>query len=205
MFHSLVDFGGRYIHPNNNADKEYTEICSKHVDRTTKNFFIKIGLMLLALHGSMIGPIYGYVVHGTKTTMTNVLIPYVERGSNAEFTYNVMLASIIGTHGFCGYIGLEVAMALFTDVVTIAPKLIEHEFERLNILMEKQNFSNCQLRHTINNIIKQALDSDEYIMLDIFNTQTHWSIWIVVHYIIFLQNNFAVMLHVLGIFCTIEH
>lgn len=163
MFHSLVDFGGRYIHPNKNKDKEYTEICSKHIDQTVRSFFIKMGLMLLALHGSMIGPIYAYAVHGTKTTMTNVLIPFVERESNTEFAYNVALASIIGIHGFAGYIGLEVAMALFSDVVTIAPKVIELDFQRLDGQMEKQKLSNWHLRHTINNIIKQALDSDEYV------------------------------------------
>lgn len=119
--------------------------------------------MLLALHGSMVGPIYGYVIHGTKTTMTNVLIPCVERDSNAEFMYNVILASIIGIHGFCGYIGLEVAMALFTDVVTIVPKLIELEFNRMDTHMEKRNFSAWRLKHTISNIIRQALDSDKCV------------------------------------------
>lgn len=162
MFHCLVDFGGRYIYPNENNDEEYTKICSKHIDGTIRSFFIKIGLMLLSMNGSMIGPIYGYIVHGTKTTMTNVLIPFVDRESNAEFIHNVILASIIGIHGFCGYIGLEIAMALFTDVVTIVPKLIEHQFNRLDSQMERRELSNRHLRHTINNIIKQALDSDEY-------------------------------------------
>lgn len=162
MFRSLVDFGGRYIHPNENRDKDYTEICSKHIDETVRSFFIKMGLMLLALHGSMVGPIYAYAMHGTKTTMTNVLIPFVERESNTEFVYNVTLASIIGIHGFVGYIGLEVAMALFSDVVTIVPKAIALDFQRLDSQMEKQKLSNWPLRHTINNIIKQALDSDEY-------------------------------------------
>lgn len=165
MFRCLVDFGGRYIHPNEDKDSEYTEICSKHIDETVRSFFIKMALMLLALHGSMVGPIYAYIVHGTKTTMTNVLIPYVEHETNEEFAYNVILASIIGIHGFIGYIGLEVAMALFSDVVTIVPKLIELNFQRLDDQIEKQTLSSWSLRHTINNIIKQALDSDEYDFL----------------------------------------
>lgn len=162
MFRSLVDFGGRYIHPNDDKDKEYTEICSKHIDATVRSFCIKMGLMLLSLQGSMVGPIYAYIMHGTKTTMTNVLIPYVEHESNEEFAYNVALASIIGVHGFIGYIGLEVAMTLFSDVVTIVPKLIELNFQRLDKQIEKQKPSDWHLRHTINNTIKQALDSDEY-------------------------------------------
>lgn len=124
-----------------------------------------MGLMLLSLQGSMVGPIYAYLMHGTKTTMTNVLIPFVEHETNEEFAYNVILASIIGIHGFIGYIGLEVAMALFSDAVTIVPKLIELNFQRLDGQNDKQKLSNWHLRHTINNIIKQALDSDEYDFL----------------------------------------
>lgn len=97
--------------------------------------------------------------------MTNVLIPYVEHGTNEEFAYNVILASIIGIHGFIGYIGLEVAMALFSDVVTIVPKLIELNFQRLDGQIEKRKLSDWHIRHTINNVIKQALDSDEYDFL----------------------------------------
>lgn len=199
MFHSLVDFGGRYIYPNENKDNDYTEICSKHIDDTIRSFFIKIGLMLLALHGSMVGPIYGYVVHGTKTTMTNVLIPFVERDSTAEFTYNIILASLIGIHGFCGYIGLEVAMALFTDVVTIVPKLIKDQFKRLESHMaEKQKRSNWHLQHTINNIIKQALDSDEYAVYN-------FSIYFVISNRHSTLRYFAVMSPALAIYSTIEH
>lgn len=121
-----------------------------------------MGLMLLSLQGSMIGPIYAYIMHGTKTTMTNVLIPFVEHETNEEFAFNVILASIIGIHGFIGYIGLEVAMALFSDGVTIVPKLIELNFQRLDGQIDGQKLSNWHLRHTFNNIIKQALDSDKY-------------------------------------------
>lgn len=162
MFHSLVDFGGRYIHPNVNKDKEYTEICSKHIDATVRSFWIKMALMLLALQGSMVGPCYAYIMHGTKTTMTNVQIPFIEQNSNAEFMGNLILSSIIGIHGFSGYIGLEVAMALFSDVVTIIPKLIKLEFERVDERIEKGRISVLHLNSIFSNIVKQATDSDKY-------------------------------------------
>lgn len=162
MFHFLVDFGGRYIHPNVNKDNEYTEICSKNIDATVRSFCIKMALMLLALHGSMVGPCYAYIVHGTKTTMTNVQIPFIKRNSNAEFMANLMLASVIGIHGFSGYIGLEVAMALFSDVVAIIPKLIKLEFERVDDRIEKGRISMLHLHSIFSNIVKQATDSDEY-------------------------------------------
>lgn len=162
LFRSLVSFGGRYIHPNVDEDNEYTEVCSKHIDGTVKSFFIKMGLMLLSLQGSMIGPGYAYFMYGTKTTMTNVRMPYIDPNSNMEFVANLMLASIIGVHGFIGYIGLEVAMAIFSDAVTIVPKLIILEFERMDTKIEKNGFFSLEFHYIFRNIIKQALDSDEY-------------------------------------------
>lgn len=38
MFHSLVDFGGKYIHPNKKPDDEYSKICSKQIDKTVRVF-----------------------------------------------------------------------------------------------------------------------------------------------------------------------
>lgn len=162
LFRSLINFGGRYIHPNINEDNEYTEVCSKHINGTVRSFFIKMSLMLLSLQGSMIGPCYAYIMYGTKTTMTNVKIPCIAENSNMEFAVNLMLASTISIHGFIGYIGLEVAMAIFSDVVTIVPKLITLEFERMDSKIEKNGIFSLEFHYIFRNIIKQALDSDEY-------------------------------------------
>lgn len=163
MFRGLVKFGGQYIYPNNKNDIEYSEICSNHFDKTIKSFLIKISLMYFSLYGSMIGPAYAYIKYGTKTTMTNVQIPFVDRNSNTEFFGNLILASIIGGHGFIGYIGLEVAMSIFSDAVTIMPKLVELEFQRMDDKIEKQQLSDYKLYLTLKNLIRQTLDSDECV------------------------------------------
>lgn len=113
MFKSLVDFGGRYIYPNNKEDNEYNKICMHQINETVKSFGIKMVMMYLSLLGSMMGPLYGYYVHGSKTTMTNVKIPYTAQYSNGEFTGNLILTSIIGVHGFIGLYYVMFKLLLF--------------------------------------------------------------------------------------------
>lgn len=100
MFHALVDFGGRYIHLNSRDDTEYNRICSKQIDMTVRSFFIKIIMMTLSFNGAMIGPAYGYYMYGSRTTMTNVRIPFADEFSDIELMANIVLASLIGFHGF---------------------------------------------------------------------------------------------------------
>lgn len=163
LFHSLVDFGGRCIHPIKNDDSEYTKICSKQMDETVRTLIIKMIMMTLAMLSFNVGPIYSYFVNGTKTTMTNVKVPYTERYSNSEFLANGLLSGLIGIHGFIGYIGLEVSMALFSDVVIITPKLVEYELNGLIVRNEKKTISQQDLSYSFRNIIKQSIDADEYL------------------------------------------
>ncbi|XP_055296748.1 uncharacterized protein LOC129565663 [Sitodiplosis mosellana] len=43
---SWIQFGGRYIYPNQHDDEKYIEICSKQVDRSMRNFLIRLAVML---------------------------------------------------------------------------------------------------------------------------------------------------------------
>lgn len=156
-----MDFGGRNIYPDSSDDNAYNKLCMYQINETIRSFGIKMLMMYLSLLGSMMGPAYGLYVHGSRTTMTNIKIPYTEPYSLIEFTLNLILTSVIGIHGFIGYIGLEVAMALFSDVVTISPKIAELELQELNENCGKSGLKEPQLRHTFNNIIKKALDTDE--------------------------------------------
>lgn len=162
MFHYLVDFGGRYIHPNRKPDDEYSEICSKQIDKTVKSFNIKMVMMFIALQGAILRPAYAYFLYGTKTTMTNTKVPFTEKESNAEFIINFVLTSVIGVHGFIGYVGLEVAMALFSVVATIVPQIVDLEFRKLNEKLLNQSITKHQLCIYFRNIVRQSLDSDEY-------------------------------------------
>lgn len=52
-------------------------------------------------------------------------------------------------------------MALFSDVVTITPKITEKELKNLCDNYEKGSLIGIKLCRSFNNIIKQALDADE--------------------------------------------
>lgn len=163
LFHSLVDFGGRCIHPVKNVDDKYTSICSMQIDETVRMLITKMFMMTMAMLSFNVGPIYSYFAHGTKTTMTNVKVPFTERYSNAEFMANVVLSAVIGIHGYIGYIGLEVSMALFSDVVTISPKLVEYDLNGLIEGNKTKTISQVDLKYSFKNIIKQSSDADEYL------------------------------------------
>lgn len=163
LFHSLVDFGGRCIHPIKDDNDEYMKICSTQIDETVRTLIIKMFMMTMAMLSFNVGPIYSYFAHGTKTTMTNIKVPLTERYSNAEFMANVLLSAVIGIHGYIGYIGLEVSMALFSDVVTITPKLVEYHLNGLIERNEKKTIGQFDLSYSFKNIIKQSSDADEYL------------------------------------------
>lgn len=162
MFRCLVDFGGRYIYPNTMEETEYNKICMDQINETIRSFKIKMCMMTFSLSGAMCGPLYGYLRYGTKTTMTNVKIPFTEQHSTGEFLSNFVLTTVIGIHGFIGYIGLEVAMALFSDTVTISPKITALDLKRLDEKLMKGCLTEYQFCHLFSNIIKRTLDTDEY-------------------------------------------
>lgn len=63
---------------------------------------------------------------------------------------------------FFGYIGLEIAMALFSDVIALAPKVVELEFKKLDVQLNPKHLSKAEFVYTFNNIVKQCLDVDKY-------------------------------------------
>lgn len=133
------------------------------MDQTVRSLIIKMIMMTLAMLSFNVGPIYSYFVNGTKTTMTNVKVPYTERYSNSEFMANALLSGVIGIHGYIGYIGLEVSMALFSDVVTITPKLVEYDLNGLIVRNEEKTISQLDLSYSFRNIVRQSIDADEYL------------------------------------------
>lgn len=102
-----------------------------------------------------------YLKDGTRTTMTNVRIPFTDEFSDAEFIANFALSALIGIHGFIGYIGLEVVMALDINVMRVTPKLVEIEFNKLDKSLKEKTLTKTSFLYTFNNIVKQCLDIDK--------------------------------------------
>lgn len=164
LLRELVNFSGYNIYPENHDDIEYVQICSNHINDTIRGYFQKMGLMFLSFLMAVIGPAYAFIFKNIKTTTTAVKFPFIEENSNAEFIGNVLFQSVIACHGIIGYFGMEAAMSIFCDNVTVPPKVIEMELRRLDEKNQQRNYFNSpQMRLNFKNIMKQVMDTEEYV------------------------------------------
>lgn len=158
--HRAVNFGGRYIYPDKHADKKHIEICSIHMDSTAKNVLIRMAIMTLGFGLIGSGTAYAYFVDGTIATLTEVRIPFTAENSNAELIGNMILQSVIVIHGFPAYILMDIVMELMFGIVSVAPKLIENEFRKLDQAIENKELTKPQVYATFKNIATMALDAE---------------------------------------------
>lgn len=157
----MVDFGGIHIYPDNNAPTEYNRICSDQIDETMSSFIWKFVFMLIASVWCVIGPTHAYIIHGIKTTTIQVVFPLVEEHSDLEFMMNVILMLIGYLSGFPIYLGMEIAMNMFTDIAKISPKLIELRLRELDEMIGRKEVSEAQVRYIFTDIVKQSTDHDK--------------------------------------------
>lgn len=119
---SLIDFGGRYNYRDSYERTDYNRICSNHMDRTMKRFIIQMGIMCSAYCAALIGPAYGFIKHGVRSTFIEARIPFSEPKSDAEFAGNFLSQIINGSYGIIAYIRLECFLSLlgkFTLIVQL--------------------------------------------------------------------------------------
>lgn len=156
----LIDFGGRYIYRNDHKDTEYNRICSTHMDATMRAYLIKMAELLGSFSFGLFGPVHVYFVYGTKTTLTNVRIPFCEPNSHAEFLGNLLCQTVIATHGMLNYIKMETYHTLFENIVIIAPKLVKSDLDHVIQLYGTKSISQAEFRWKINKIVMQSSVSD---------------------------------------------
>lgn len=138
----------------------YNRICSRQMDLTMKRFSIKIGTIFMTYSLAIIGPIRAYLVYGIKTTTIEAHIPFCEPYSNAEFMANLLLQSVIATHGLLFIFGLENFLSIFENVVRIAPKLIaKNDLVQTIGLYEDKSIS--KLYERIKEVVKSSIDTDK--------------------------------------------
>lgn len=156
----LIEFGGEHIYWDAHYDPEYHQICSNHMDGVMRRFIIKMVVMFSGITVAFIGPFYAYFVRGLKTTTIEAKIPFAEPGSDAEFLGNVVIQFVLAIMGAFVYFGLEVTMALFENVVTIAPDLIELEMKQLCTKYQRRLITESEMRLRFRNVVQQVLDSE---------------------------------------------
>lgn len=129
--HSLIDFGGRYIYRNHQDDIDYQRICSRHMDKSMKYFLTKMMMMTFGFTAAVIGPTYSFIFNGIRTTTLDAAVPFTEEKSLVEFSVNSMIQLSNATHGALIYLGMEATMKLFSNIITISPRLIEYKLRKL--------------------------------------------------------------------------
>lgn len=157
---ALIDFGGKYIYPDSHEKTDYNRICSEHMDKTMRSFIIKIIIILIAIEICLSGPLNSYMIHGIKTTALELRVPFTEARSDEEWLVNFILMIALGVHGLNQYLGIEVIMTLFGNIVTLTPKLAKHELQQLADDWKTKSISKIQLNLRFRNVIQQSFDID---------------------------------------------
>lgn len=165
--HAWMDYGGTYVFPHKHEDRKYIEISSKIIDRSMRSFMTRFLVMLGAFIIGMIRIFYANIFLKIKTTVIELKIPFIEANSDAEFAVNFVLQSLMLLYALLGYIGMEVAMELTILPGYATPKLVEHEFRKLDRKIEESCFDEMQVRLTFRNILLQMMDYDKYELISI--------------------------------------
>lgn len=164
----MVDFGGRYIYRNHHDDIEYQQICSRHMDKSMKHFLTKMLMMTIGFTAAVMGPTYAFIFNGIRTTTFDAAVPYAEEKSLVEFSVNSMIQLLNATYGALIYLGMEVAMELFSNIITISPRLIEHKLRKIISDYAENQITPSQLHFAFMDFVKQLSDANEYVSIDCY-------------------------------------
>lgn len=156
----IIRYAGNFIYADNPENSQFNRICSEHVDGTVRSFFIKMGMLYFFLLASQSGPLYEYIKYGTRTTLTELKVPYQAEKSDNEYMGNVVLQGIIGSFGGLAYVAIEVAMTLADDVASILPKIVKYELEKFRDMLKNVKLSKAKKDSTFKVIVKHALVAD---------------------------------------------
>lgn len=78
-----------------------------------------------------IGSVYAYFVHGQLTSILGTLLPFTNADSEFSFMINNGHQMVIATFALIGGVTIEIIAVLITNVVSLAPKLIQLNMENL--------------------------------------------------------------------------
>lgn len=118
-------------------------------------------MLFLTMNLSVSGIYVPAIIQHVRATTTELKVPFTEEKSNAEFLINMIITVFFASHGGLIYLGMEAMMSVWCDIVTISPKLIKYEFQKLYDKIQEKDFTKQKLRITFLNIVKQIVDTDE--------------------------------------------
>lgn len=156
-----LDFGGRYIYRDSRENTEYNRICSQHMDITMRRYIIKMAAIFISYLFAVVGPLQAYFIDGIKSTTIEARIPFCETKSNAEFMGNFLLQTELAGHGIFVYIGMEVFLSLYENIVSITPQSIGSELDDIIQQYEDGSVSEVELHWRIKRIVKLSQDANK--------------------------------------------
>lgn len=159
--YAMISFAGKYIYNSSDNDAESDKICSEHIDLSIRSFFTKMIVLTSSYSLAMIGPVHAYITEGVIVTTTEAQIPFFGENSTGKLISNILLQCTLGFHGIIVFFGFETIMSLFSDAVTIAPKLVEYKLSQLDNETSKPAPSTARINFMVKEIAKQSLDADE--------------------------------------------
>lgn len=125
-----------------------------------KNYLIRLVSLNIAAFCAIGGPAYVYFSQGLETTTIEVKIPFVEDNTRT-WLLNMVPQFCVYCHGAFIYGVLELALAIFEDVINVSPRLIKSRLTNLIEMYERQEVSEIQLHFTFKEITKQMLDYEK--------------------------------------------
>lgn len=109
-----------------------------------------------------------HAVHHIKVTTFEVRVPFTEEKSEAEYLFNVLYQTSYASIGASFYIGMETMMEIFSNIITIVPKLTEYKLKNMIDKFTKNNITKQQLNFALKDVAKLSIDTDKYKMLFLF-------------------------------------
>lgn len=163
LLHSVVAFGGRYVYRDQHEDNEYQRICSEGMDQSMKHFLTKMFMMTIGFSMAILGPTIAFVRQGIKATTVELAYPFVEEDSWTEFVLNIFYQNYYAILGSLNYLGIEVVMAIFSNIVLITPHLIGHKLSQLIRNHATNHVSPTQLQYEFMDFVQQCVDALKYV------------------------------------------
>lgn len=163
LLHDLVSFGARYVYRDQHDDIEYQRICSKAMNKSMKQFLMKMLMMTFGFTMALVGPTIAFASHGIKTTTVELAYPFVEENSWTEFALNILFQNYYATLGGLAYVGIEIVFVILSNTITISPHLIGHKLKQLIESHVKNRLSPPQLQYAFVDFVKQCIDANRYV------------------------------------------
>lgn len=153
-------FGGRFIYNNNLAPTEYNKICSNILRQMYSRFFWILSLRLASVLVAIANPIYIFYNDGVFYTLTDVMIPFVEKNSNAEIYINVIYQMITAYFAGIGFILIENYSALVYSSYNVTTDISLSNMNDISKHLEKNDFKKTEIHMRLRRLFDQIQTTD---------------------------------------------